>query len=285
MAPCVGRCGLLGLCSAAGRCRTNRTARAPTSCEHDGKHDERHYGARKQAYAVSGCCLQCWWGPLGRCAASFRRPPIGEPTSRSRCRPPDMSSAALCNQQHSAVARGRCRVAAGPSGSAARQRPGSVAAAAPRANTFCEPFPLTSRLTSQRSTMQQWLGALPHSWSKATPPCPAPHQPQRSSAGSALWGARPPLRLERPFRGALGLLVRHPPRHPCQSPGGGPEPPCKATEPCLRRPRLPMPERIYLTLVLRRLTGLTSAPVPPLRPLTQRPVAGQGLAAFGCPCL
>ena len=78
---------------------------------------------------------------------------------------------------------------ASPPSTTSRQRGCCCASAPPRApTTFCEPFLLTSRLTSQRSTMQQSLGALPRSWSKATPPCPPPASTQLSWP-SALGGS------------------------------------------------------------------------------------------------
>ena len=100
----------------------------------------------------------------------------------------------------------------------------------------------------------------------------------------------PPASTQLSWLSALGGSATAPPRKTASQrigpPGATPSPsswpkprrrprasapPCQATEPCLRRPRLPMPEHI----------GQTSAPVPPLRPLTQTAPTTRGRSRAG----
>jgi len=107
-----------------------------------------------------------------------------------------------------------------PPSTTSRQRGSCCASAPPRTpTTFCIllqilPPHLTADFAAEHDAAAP--GALPPFWSKATPPLPP------TSFSTA--------QLAQRF-GGLGL--RSAPRVSA--------PPCKATEPCLRRPRLPMP--------------------------------------------
>ena len=133
------------------------------------------------------------------------------------------------------------------------------------------------------------LGASQRCWNKGTPPC----RPGASTLPGLLSGSEgsvsaPLLRTASQRTGPLGAT-----RCPSSKPELPPQPPvsvppCKATEPCLPRPRQPKPKHTCVTWDTRHLTGQSYAPVPPrplhLTEMTTR-VAVPGLAAFGCPCM